>query len=147
MEGVQQVMSATRGLLRAIRDEGAGPLVTQAAGELGTALFLSSDDDLRRPIARIGFYSNSGTPAQLSTLDVAALMDENAAFEESAWLWITQLLREGVYDDSDLRSGVLVIYMADDREALAVQAREWAQANPQIVADKDLDLGLLGEPA
>lgn len=146
MNGMDQVAGGIRDLLAAIRDEGAGVKVSAAAAQMERVLGLETQEDLNQPIVRVAFYSYGHSGAQLSALSVEDLMDENAGFEDSAWYWIEALLRTGTHDDSDLRSGVLVIYMSAEHEQLREQARAWAAANPTVVAAKDLDLSLLEQP-
>lgn len=145
-DGMGQLAEGLRTLLGAIRQEGAGPRVSAAAAALEQSLSIGPDSDMAAPIARISFYSYGDSPAQLSLLSVSELMDENGGFEDSAWFWIEQMLAEGIHDDSDLRSGVLCIYMAGEREQLREQARSWSQGNPAVVADKALDLSILERP-
>ncbi|WP_217925110.1 hypothetical protein [Miltoncostaea oceani] len=144
--GMNDLAGGTRALLQAVRAEGAGEQVTAAAQALEGTLGLSDSDDLEAPISRIAFSTYGQSGVRLDILSVEDLMDENGEFEDSAWQWIDQLLRTKLYDDSDLRSGVLVIYMTDDQERLRAQARAWAKANPEIVGAKDLDLLILEEP-
>lgn len=147
MDGIDRVTGGVRELLHAVRAEGAGERVGAAAAALERDLGLAPTDDLSAPISRFFFSGHGHSDARMSVLGVDTLMDENGEFEDSAWNWIGELLAGGIYDDSDLRSGVLCFYVTGDREGLRKQAAAWASAHPDIVADKDLDLGILAERA
>lgn len=114
-----------------------------ASQALERALSLNDDSTLSEPIGRFYCPSIPHSPATLETLSVGRLMNENAGFEESPWLWLGELLSASTYDDSDRRSGVIVIYMATDRAALIAQAKEWVAENPELVRDLELDQSIL----
>lgn len=143
MMGLQAVTEATRRILGAVREEGAGPRVTEAAASLERAWSIAPTAPLDKPVARLCLVSHPPSPARLDMLSVEELMEENAGFEDSAWRWVEVMVREGYHDDGEMRRGLVVLYLLQDREGLVAQAREWAAANPALVAGLDLDLGIL----
>jgi hypothetical protein len=58
---------------------------------------------------------------------VADIMHFNAGFEDSGWLYISEAVTEGMYDDSDPSSGVVSWYMVAraDREAVVEEMSNW----------------------
>lgn len=75
-------------------------------------------------------YRADGEEILLSLLDIDELMNENEGYEDSAWDRVTGMVhdRNGLHDDSDYRSSVVVWYMAQDQWALAQQANAWLEA-------------------
>jgi hypothetical protein len=84
----------------------------------------SRDDgfDETLPIIRL---SHGDLGFSVDALSVAALMEENEGYEDSARVWIEELLAHGEYDDSDRSAGVVVLYFAGDREQLRRQYDAW----------------------
>lgn len=80
----------------------------------------------------VRFFCNPQS-VYLDELTVEELMDENDGFEESAHLWITEMVEQGVYNDSD-PPGVICYYVCpeDKREALMEELAAWERAHPEI---------------
>lgn len=74
-------------------------------------------------------------------MDVHELMVENGGYEDSAWDWIGHMLDDanGVYDDSDYRSNVVVWYIAQDKELLRNQANFWLSSTTEDISGFELE--------
>jgi hypothetical protein len=86
---------------------------------------LCSRDDAFPGLTPIIRVSHGDLGFSVDALSVAALMEENEGYEDSAQLWIEELLAHGEYDDSDRSSAVVVLYFAGDREQLRRQYASW----------------------
>jgi hypothetical protein len=101
--------------------------------------YLTSDDVVvERQGVITRFYKSAGGLPATSQLTLADLMDENADYEDSAWVYLREMVEEGMYDDSDPRS-TMCVYMANDADALFAAVKEWYEANPEVVASADLE--------
>lgn len=86
------------------------------------------------------FFRSIGNVPDTHTLTVADLMDENGGFEDSAWVYLRDVVEEGRYDDSDWPSGTLCYYLPTDGvQAVVDAAAAWYDSHPSEVEEHDLE--------
>lgn len=86
--------------------------------------------DTDRPKVLTRFYKGLNDTPSTSTMSVQDLMDENAGYEDSAWVYLRDVVTDGSYDDSDWGSEVFCYYMATDGvEPVRAEAMAWWEAN------------------
>lgn len=108
-------------------------MTSEARAVLETHLGTGNDHPIQRTYA-----SEHETPS-VNLMSVEDLMDENDGFEDSGWQYLTDMLLNGMYDDSDPR-GVHCVYLATDRDVLHDQMQAWHTAHPVSTATYNLTM-------
>lgn len=116
-------------------------LLSVAIGEALTDAEIEGTIEQQPPTFELTrFFRSIGNDPNSHTLSVKDLMDENGDFEDSAWVYLRDIVEEGYYDDSDWPSGTLCYYLATDGVQSIVDAcAAWWDENPGIVLDQNLE--------
>lgn len=77
-----------------------------------------------KPVLRV-YIDRSSNSIWLETVE--DVMFNNASYEDSAWMYLSDALIHGIYDDGDPSSSITSYYVCVDRDELRAQMLAWRE--------------------